>query len=145
MDSGEASYSTSITIATVLAGFSFTAMLGVMAVSESDSPATFAFNSFLIATFSFLISAIAGWATLEWIAERKNEDYEKTTFFPLSFLGFFVGLAAFLTGVTATAFSFSLLSGVLSISGGVALVLILAIAMKESARSENTDPRLHKD
>ncbi|GAB5479930.1 MAG: hypothetical protein Marn2KO_33970 [Marinobacter nauticus] len=109
------SYGMSVTVSGLIAGFSFTAMIAVIALKISSVSANIAFFSFLFATFCFLISTIGGWAILEWLAEIKTDDFRKSTFHNGSIWGLIFGLLAFFVGVVATAFLYSTMAGIIAI------------------------------
>ncbi|AWY00150.1 hypothetical protein A8139_09190 [Marinomonas primoryensis] len=108
------SYGISVTVSGLLAGFSFTAMIAIIALQEVAVFIDMAFYSFLIATFCFLISTLGGWATLEWVSELKTDDFKKTFFHNGCIWGFLLGLLAFLLGVVATAFLYSTQAGIIA-------------------------------
>lgn len=108
------SYGMSVTVAGLLAGFSFTAMIAVISLQMTSVFVDLAFFSFLLATFCFLVSTLGGWAILEWLAEIKTDEFKKTTFHNGSIWGFIFGLLAFFAGVAATSFLYSTMAGTLA-------------------------------
>jgi len=116
------SYGQAVTVSGLLAGFSFTAVVGLLSIQNQSVAFEVAFFGFLLATFFFVASTLGGWATLEWIAEKENAKYGGKVFYVGMFIGFVFGLLAFLVGTVGAAFLHSTLAGIVSIGAGLVVV-----------------------
>ncbi len=123
-----------MTVSGLLAGFSFAAVIALLAIQNRSKRFEVAFIGFLLSTFLFIVSTLGSWAVLEWIAEHENDKYESKVFFAGTYIGLVFGLLAFVVGVVGTAFLHSNLAGIISIIAGLGIVAFFFASAVASAR-----------
>ena len=128
----EPSYSGAMTVSGLLAGFSFTAVIGLFAIRRDAAAFEVALFAFLLATFFFIISTIGAWATVEWISEKRDSKYHGTYFYKGTMAGFVLGLLSFVIGMAGTAFLHSTAAGIAAVVAGLATVAFFILAGVES-------------
>jgi hypothetical protein len=126
-----------VTVSGLLAGFSFTAVMGLLRVANETKTFQVAFIGFLLATFLFLALLFGGWTANEWLSEYEYGQLEQQVFYKATFPLFFGAMFVFTMGVTATAFLYSVLAGVVAIIAALGFMVYIGVATVSFARAES--------
>lgn len=122
------SHRTTITVNGLLAGFSFTAAMGLLRLPSGTMAFEIAFTSLLIATFLFLMVMTGAWAANEWVLDQQNCEYDKRAFYRVTIPLFLLALVAFSVGVSATGFVHSVWAGICAVCAAASFVVYFGLA-----------------
>jgi hypothetical protein len=123
------SHRTLVTVSGLLAGFSFTAAIGLLRVPSGTKAYEVAFISFLLATFLFMTTLFGGWTAIEWLDSGYPASVlEKKKFYVATYPLFMSALLAFAVGVSATALLHSLLSGIIASLAALGALIYFCVA-----------------
>jgi hypothetical protein len=131
--SESSSHRSLVTVSALLAGFSFTAVMGLLRIPAGSKSFEIAFISFLLATFLFLALVIGGWAADDFLLEHEPSSLDKAVFYKATIPMFLAALVAFSVGASATAFLPSVIAGIVAVCAALGLLTYLLVTTVEVA------------